>query len=125
MPQSPVCGVFELHYLAQHVSQVRHLHFLSLLGLFLLQNPDEVPVPPGTKSGPGASAVGTGRPGGRAPPSPFRFTQNTFWNHHVTTRHQAIMEKRTITFKHNSRSKFSPFFCEIAGHQLLYINVRQ
>ena len=45
----------------------------------------------------------TGWPGGRAPS--FRFTQNTFLEHHVTTRQQVIMEKR-ITFKDNSSLKF-------------------
>ena len=45
---------------------------------------------------------------GRAPlttacaPS-FRFTQNTFLEHQVTTKQQATMEKGIITFKHNSR----------------------
>ena len=40
---------------------------------------------------------------------PFRFTQNTFLEHHVTTRQQTIMEKGIINlFKRNSRLKFSP-----------------
>ena len=39
-----------------------------------------------------------GSQGGRAPPTtacayPFRFTQNTFLEHHVTTKQQTIMEK--------------------------------
>ena len=57
-----------------------------------------------------ASAVVTGGPGGRAPP--VRFTQNTFLEHHATTRQQTIMEKG-ITFKHNSCLKFSRFFAKL------------
>ena len=45
--------------------------------------------------------------------SPFRFTQNTFLEHHVKTRQQATMEKGIITLKHSSRSKFSPFFAKL------------
>ena len=53
-----------------------------------------------------------GGPGGPCPPNdcvypPFRFPPNTFLEHHVTTRQQAIMEKGIITFKDNSRLKFS------------------
>ena len=64
------------------------------------------------------SAVVTGGPGGRAPlttacASPFRFTQNTFLKHHVTTRQQIIMEQRIITLKDNSRLKFSRFFAKL------------
>ena len=75
------------------------------------------------------SAVVTGGQGGCAPPNdclspPFWFTQNTFLEHHVTTRSQAMMEKGIITFKDNSRLKFSPF-CKIASHQPLYIIVTQ
>ena len=44
---------------------------------------------------------------------PFRFTQNTFSNHHVTTRKQTLMEKEIITFKHNSGLKFSQFFAKL------------
>ena len=44
---------------------------------------------------------------------PVRFTQNTFSEHHVTARQQAIIEKGIITFKHNSRLKFSPFFAKL------------
>ena len=43
----------------------------------------------------------------------FRFTQNAFLEHHVTTRQHAIMEKGTIIFKHNSRMKFSPLFAKL------------
>ena len=44
--------------------------------------------------------------GSRAPPNdclclPFRFAQNTFSEHHVTTRQQAIMEKGVTMFKDN------------------------
>ena len=42
---------------------------------------------------------------------PFRFTQNAFLEHHVTTRQQAIMEKGII-FKLNSRLKFSQLFAK-------------
>ena len=60
------------------------------------------------------SAVASGRPGGRAPLTTayaplFRFTQNTFLEHHVTTRQQAIMGNEIITFEHNSHLKFSRF----------------
>ena len=43
----------------------------------------------------------------------FRFTQNAFSEHPVTTRQQATMEKAIVRFKHNSRSKFSPFFAKL------------
>ena len=39
---------------------------------------------------------------GDHPPPPFRLIHNTFLEHHVTTRQQAIMEKGKITFKLNS-----------------------
>ena len=39
-----------------------------------------------------------GAQGRRTPPS-FRFFQNTFLEHHVTTRQQAIMEKGIIIFR--------------------------
>ena len=47
---------------------------------------------------PPASAVATKGQGDRVPPTTacarlFRFTQNTFSEHHVTTRQQATMEK--------------------------------
>ena len=59
----------------------------------------------------GGSAVATGGPGGPRPSNdclcpPFQFTQNTFLEHHVRTRQQAIIEKRIITLKDNSRLKF-------------------
>ena len=38
---------------------------------------------------------------------PFRFTQNDCLEHLVTTRQQAIIEKGIISFKHDSRLKFS------------------
>ena len=44
---------------------------------------------------------------------PFRFTQNTFLKHHVTTTQQIIMEQRIITLKDNSRLKFSRFFAKL------------
>ena len=64
-----------------------------------------------------ASAVATVGPGAPYPRNdclwpPFRFTQNVFLEHHVSTRQQAIMEKGTIIFKHNSRLKFSLFFAK-------------
>ena len=48
------------------------------------------------------SAGATGGKGGRALPNdflcpPFRFTRNTFFEHYVTTRQQAITEKGIIT----------------------------
>ena len=43
---------------------------------------------------------------------PFRFTQNAFLEHHVTTRQQTMMEKGIITFKHDSRLKFSRLFAK-------------
>ena len=54
-------------------------------------------------------AVATGGVGWPCPRHPFRFAQNTFLEHQVTTRQQTIMEKGIITFKHNnySRLKFS------------------
>ena len=33
-----------------------------------------------------------------------------FWEHHITTRQQAITEKEMILFKNNSHLKFSRFF---------------
>ena len=56
---------------------------------------------------------------GRRPPlttasaPPFRFIQNAFLEHHVTTRQQAIMEKIIIIFKHDSRLKFSRLFAKL------------
>ena len=56
---------------------------------------------------------------GRRPPlatacaPPFRFIQNAFLEHHVTTRQQAIMEKGIIIFEHNSRLKFSRLFAKL------------
>ena len=44
---------------------------------------------------------------------PFQFTQNTFLEHHVTTRQQAKIEKGIITFKDNSRLKFFRFFAKL------------
>ena len=35
------------------------------------------------------------------------------------------MEREIIIFEHDSRLKFSRLFAEIAGHQMLYINVTQ
>ena len=46
-------------------------------------------------------------------PPPFRFTQNMFLERQLTIRQQAVMEKGIITFKHNSRLKFSPFFAKL------------
>ena len=43
----------------------------------------------------------------------FRFTQNTFLEHRVKTTLQQIMEKSIITFKDNSRLKFSRFFAKL------------
>ena len=43
----------------------------------------------------------------------FRFTQNAFLEHHVTTRQQAIMKQGTIIFKHNSRLKYSRLFAKL------------
>ena len=47
----------------------------------------------------------------RAPP--FRFTQNTFSEYHVTTRQQETIEKAIVTLKDNSRLKFSSFFAKL------------
>ena len=44
---------------------------------------------------------------------PFRFIQDTFLEHLVTTRRQAIIEKGLIIFKHNSRSKFSRLYAQL------------
>ena len=38
--------------------------------------------------------------------APFWFIQNTFLKHHLRTRQQAMIEKRMITFKRNSRLSF-------------------
>ena len=46
-------------------------------------------------------------------------------DHHATTRPQTMIKKGIITFKHYSPWVFSRFFCEIAGNQLLHINVTQ
>ena len=43
---------------------------------------------------------------------PFRFTQNTFLEHHVTTRQHTITEKGSITVKETTRLKFSRFFAK-------------
>ena len=58
--------------------------------------------------------------GGRPPPPPndclrppFGFTQNAFLDHHVTTRQQTKIEIGIITFKHNSRLKFSRFLAKL------------
>ena len=65
------------------------------------------------------SAVATGGQGSRAPPlttacAPlFRSTQNTFLEHHVTTRQQTMMEKGIIMFKNNFRINFSQFFAKL------------
>ena len=70
------------------------------------------------------ATVGLGVPSlrrgqGRRPPvttasAPlFRFIQNAFLEHHVTTRQQAIMEKGIIIFKHDSRLKFSRLFAKL------------
>ena len=45
--------------------------------------------------------------------------------HHATTRQQTIMEKIIVTFKHISPLIFFSILCEIAGNQLLYINLTQ
>ena len=63
-------------------------------------------------------AVATVGPGAPFPPNdclcpPFRFAQNAFLEHHVTTIQQTIMEKRIIIFKHNSRSKFFRLFAKL------------
>ena len=68
------------------------------------------------KVGPGVPSLLWGQ-GRRTPPNdhlcpPFRFTQNVFLEHHVTTRQQAIMEKGIIIFKHDSRLKFSRLFAK-------------
>ena len=42
----------------------------------------------------------------------FWFIQNTFTEHYAR-RQQAIMEKGIMTFKHNSRLKFSHFFAKL------------
>ena len=66
-----------------------------------------------------ASAVAAMRPGAPSPtndclcPPPFWFIQNAFLEHRVTTRQQAIIEKRIIIFKHDSRLKFSRLFAKL------------
>ena len=40
-------------------------------------------------------------------------SKNTFSEHLVTTRQQTTMEKGIITYKHNSRLKFSGFFAKL------------
>ena len=65
-----------------------------------------------------ASAVATVGQGRRtslttACAPPFWFTQNACLEHHVTTRQQAIMEKIKMSFKHNSRLKFSRMFAKL------------
>ena len=71
-------------------------------------------------SGGKISAVATG--GQAVPPlttasaPPFRFTLNTFLEHHVTIKQQAIKEKEIITFKNNSRLKFFPFFAKLVAN---------
>ena len=76
------------------------------------------------------SAVATVEPGAPYPPNdsmcpPISVYSECFLEHHVTTRQQALMEKRIKIFKDSSCLKFSRFFCKISGHQLLYINVTQ
>ena len=51
---------------------------------------------------------------------PFWFTQNTFLEHHVTTRQQTIMEKGSIKFKHYSRLKFSRLFAKLLATTALH-----
>ena len=54
------------------------------------------------------------------PPSPpFRFTQNAFLEHHVTSRQQSIIKKGTIVFKHNFRLKFSRLFAKLLATNCL------
>ena len=65
-----------------------------------------------------------GGQGGSAPPngcfaSSFWFTQNILLKHHVTKRQQSMVEKGIISFDVLS------ILCQIAGNQLLYINVTQ
>ena len=74
-------------------------------------------------------AVATVGPGAQSPSNdrlcpPFRFTQNAFSEHHVTTKQQAIMEKGNNFQTWFSVEVFS-IGCKIAGHQLLHINVTQ
>ena len=70
-----------------------------------------------------------GGAGGHAPfndwlcSPPIWFIQNTFLEHHVTTRHQAIMEKGIITFKRDSRSTFSRIFSKLLANNCRYKNV--
>ena len=72
-----------------------------------------------TKAQVRSSAIVTGEPKGAVPPlttacaPPFRFTQNRFLEHHVTTRQQTIMEKGLMTFEHISRLKLSRFFAKL------------
>ena len=63
--------------------------------------------------------VATVGPGASSPsndclcPFPFRFIQDAFLEHHVTTRQQAILEKGIIIIKHVSRLKFSRLFAKL------------
>ena len=63
--------------------------------------------------------------GGRDPQTtacapPFRFAQNTFSERHVMTSQQVIIEKEIITFKDNSRLKFSRFFAKLLATNCFY-----
>ena len=49
---------------------------------------------------------------------PFWFTQNTFFEHHVTMRQQTIMGKRIITFKHMPLSYLGDFNFNSTANQL-------
>ena len=79
------------------------------------------------------SAVATGG-GAKGPYSPNgRFFPHVgllkilLLKHHATTKQQTMMEKGIITFKHTVTISFDVFsiLCEIAGNQLLYINLTQ
>ena len=57
---------------------------------------------------------------------PFWLTKNTAFEtsrNDKTKDSQTMMEKGIITFKHNSPLMFFSILCDIAGNQLLHINL--
>ena len=65
-----------------------------------------------------ASAVATVGPRAPSPPNdffcpPILVHSECFFEHRVTTRQQAIMEKGIIIVKHDSRVKFSRLFAKL------------
>ena len=72
-----------------------------------------------------ASAVATVGPGAPSPPNdclcpPILVHSECFFEHCVTTRQQAIMEKGIIIFKHDSRVNFSRLFAKLRPPTALY-----